>query len=67
MTRKIFSRLQVLVDEGEETNYWAVEFMTMFHMANDSALFRLHPQRSNPLYEGKMFISLTTGLLRTSP
>jgi hypothetical protein len=42
LTAKIYKRVPVLVDErkGEDGNPWGVSFMTMFHMANDSSLFR---------------------------
>lgn len=36
----IYRRLPVLVDERAEFNPWEVRFMAMFHMANDSHLFR---------------------------
>lgn len=42
LTRKIYSRVPVLVDEnkGEAGNPWGISFMAMFHMSNDSGLFR---------------------------
>jgi hypothetical protein len=42
LTRKIYERVPVLVEKatGEEGNPWAVRFSTMFHMTNDSHLFR---------------------------
>ena len=42
LTTAIYERLPVLVDrsEGAEVKAWAVQYSTMFHMANDSDLFR---------------------------
>jgi hypothetical protein len=42
LTKKIYRRVPVLIDEtkGKEGNPWGIRFMTMFHMSNDSHLFR---------------------------
>ena len=42
MTTAIYERMPVLVDrsEDEEVKAWPVEYSTMFHMTNDSDLFR---------------------------
>ncbi len=42
LTTAIYERLPVLVDRssGEEVKAWPVKYTTMFHMANDSSLFR---------------------------
>ena len=42
LTTAIYERLPVLVDRsgGEESKAWPVKYATMFHMANDSGLFR---------------------------
>ncbi|KUN22123.1 restriction endonuclease [Streptomyces antibioticus] len=42
VTLGIYRRIPVLIDraKGSEENPWNVSFMTMFHMANDSHLFR---------------------------
>ncbi|MBI3911208.1 MAG: N-6 DNA methylase [Armatimonadetes bacterium] len=42
LTRKIYERAPVLVDKskGEAGNPWGVRFSTMFHMTNDSHLFK---------------------------
>ena len=42
LTTAIYRRLPVLVDRsaGQELNVWPVKYATMFHMANDSGLFR---------------------------
>ena len=42
LTMAIYSRLPILVDRssGEEVKTWPVKYSTMFHMTNDSSLFR---------------------------
>ena len=42
LTTAIYERLPVLVDRssGEEEKAWPVKYATMFHMTNDSGLFR---------------------------
>ena len=42
LTTAIYERLPVLVDRssGEEAKAWPVKYATMFHMTNDSRLFR---------------------------
>jgi hypothetical protein len=42
LTTAIYGRLPVLVDRstGEEVKVWPVKYATMFHMTNDSGLFR---------------------------
>ena len=42
LTTAIYERLPVLVDRssGEEVKAWPVKYATMFHMTNDSGLFR---------------------------
>ena len=42
LTTAIYDRLPVLVDRssGEEVKAWPVKYSTMFHMTNDSGLFR---------------------------
>lgn len=42
IVRGIYERLPVLVDRssGQEVKTWPVKYMTMFHMTNDSHLFR---------------------------
>ena len=46
LTTKIYGRVPVLVreDGGAAGNPWGVEFLAMFHMSNDSALFRTGQQ-----------------------
>lgn len=44
LTRKLYRAAPVLVNEATGENPWGVSFMTMFHMANDSGLFRTREQ-----------------------
>lgn len=46
LTKKIYRSVSVLVDESrdEEGNPWGISFMAMFHMSNDSGLFRTFRQ-----------------------
>ena len=46
ITRRIYERHPVLVDRsgGEERRVWPVKYKTMFHMTNDSHLFRTAAQ-----------------------
>ena len=46
ITRRIYERHPILVDRsgGEECRTWPVRYHTMFHMANDSHLFRTAEQ-----------------------
>src|SRR5690606_15338493 len=58
LTKKIYARIPVLVDEskGREGNPWGVQFATMFHMSNDSGLFRTYQQM---LESGARFDGIT--------
>lgn len=41
ITKEIYRRVPVLIDENKEDgNPWGIKFSTMFHMSNDSGLFR---------------------------
>jgi len=46
LTAKIYARVPVLIDEtkGKDGNPWGLSFMAMFHMSNDSHLFRTAAQ-----------------------
>jgi len=65
LTKSIYRRVPVLVREAREdkpeANPWSISFSTMFHMANDSNLFRTPGDFPNgippdhlPLYEAKL-------------
>jgi len=44
LTRKIYERVPVLINEATGENPWGIRFATMFHMSNDSHLFRTRAQ-----------------------
>ena len=46
LTKKIYRRVPVLIDEskGAAGNPWGISFSAMFHMSNDSGLFRTAAQ-----------------------
>jgi hypothetical protein len=46
LTRKIYKNVPILIHEeaGETRNPWGVKFATMYHMSNDSGLFRTAAQ-----------------------
>ena len=56
LTRQIYKRLPVLVNEVARANPWGVSFKQgLFNLSGDSGLFRpTHSQHLVPLYEGKM-------------
>ncbi len=56
LMKKIYRRTGVLVREGDAgLNPWGIEYKTLFHMSNDSKLFRDEPAEDLlPLYEAKM-------------
>jgi hypothetical protein len=44
LTRRIYERVPVLVNETTGENPWSISFLRMFDMANDAALFRTREQ-----------------------
>ncbi len=60
LTKHIYRRVPVLIEEakGEAGNPWGVEFLAMFHMANDSHLFRTREELEAEGFrlEGNVFI-----------
>ncbi|MFZ5767235.1 MAG: Eco57I restriction-modification methylase domain-containing protein [Bacillota bacterium] len=58
LTRKIYERVPVLVNERTGENPWGIRFATMFHMSNDSHLFRTRHQlrRAGYVLEGNRFV-----------
>jgi len=55
LTRKIYQRVPVLVNERTGENPWGVSFLRMFDMSNDSGLFVTEPREGfERLYEAKM-------------
>ncbi|MEA5498368.1 N-6 DNA methylase [Limnoraphis robusta Tam1] len=56
LTKKIYQNVPVLENEETGVNPWGISFMAMFHMANDSGLFKNEVSDGLiPLYEAKMF------------
>jgi hypothetical protein len=52
ITKAIYRRVPVLIKEGPpEENPWHVKFSTMFHMSNDSHLFRTQEQLESQGFE----------------
>ena len=53
LTAKIYSRVPVLVEESKEDmgNPWGVRFLAMFHMSNDSGLFRTAKDLAEAAFE----------------
>ena len=60
LTRYIYRRVPVLINEGdaEKGNPWGIRFMAMFHMANDSRLFRERKEleRDGWALQGNLFV-----------
>jgi hypothetical protein len=58
LTRRIYSACSVLHNEQTGENPWGVRFFTMFHMTNDSHLFRTREQleTEDSLLEGNRFV-----------
>ncbi len=60
LTKKIYRRVPVLVNERTGANPWGIQFMAMLHMANDSGLFHTAPGEGLlPLYEAKLIHQYT--------
>lgn len=55
LSKKIYQRVPVLVREGRngvpEDNPWNIRFMAMFHMSNDSHLFKIYQELKSDNYE----------------
>lgn len=57
LSKKFYRNSSVLINETEKSgNPWGIRLGMMFHMANDSHMFRTEPHSSTliPLFEGKM-------------
>ena len=65
ITLGIYQRVPVLINENDPINGnpWEVSFMTMFHMSNDSHLFRTREQLENDgwLLTGNVFERVLNG------
>jgi hypothetical protein len=56
LTRAIYRRVPVLINEQTGLNPWAIDFLRMLDMANDSGMFQDAPgPELAPLYEAKLF------------
>lgn len=56
ITKKIYHQIPVLENEKTGHNLWGTSFMSMFHMSNDSNLFKSEFEKDLlPLYEAKIF------------
>lgn len=55
ITKKIYQRVPVLIREASgdspEENPWGIRFMAMFHMSNDSHLFKTYEDLTGESYE----------------
>ena len=62
IARKLYQRAGIFVHEGGGSNPWGVRFQSMFHMSNDSHLFRTKEQLEAEGYqlEGNAYIRKTT-------
>lgn len=58
LTRKIYERVPVLINEETGSNPWGISFMRMLDMSNDSGLFRTRVELENKGYElvGNRFV-----------
>jgi hypothetical protein len=55
LTKLIYRRIPIILNECTASNPWGVNFLSMFHMSNDSELFVSRPaEHYVPLYEAKM-------------
>lgn len=64
LTKKLYRAAPILIQEAvkvgnkivqAEQNLWGIEFATLFHMSNDSHLFKDMPEGDDlPLYEAKL-------------
>ena len=60
LTKAIYRRVPVLIEDGPpERNPWGIRFSTMFHMSNDSHLFRTREELEGEGWrlEGNRFVS----------
>jgi hypothetical protein len=60
LTKKIYRRAPVLINERTDANPWGVSFLRMLDMSNDSHLFQSAPGEGLlPLYEAKLLHQFT--------
>jgi len=65
ITKRIYHRFPVLINEETGENPWGITFMTMFHMSNDSGLFRTRDELEGNGFEmeGNTYRSRETSYL----
>jgi type I restriction-modification system DNA methylase subunit len=51
LTTKIYNRVPILINESTNENPWGVHFKSMFHMSNDSHLFRTRQELESDGFE----------------
>ncbi|HOW24509.1 MAG TPA: N-6 DNA methylase [Bacteroidales bacterium] len=58
LTARIYNKVPVLINEERGWNPWGVKFMAMFHMSNDSHLFKTEPELRSMGFElrGNRFV-----------
>jgi len=63
LTKDIYERVPVLVNEATGENPWGISFLRMFDMANDSHLFRTREELEEAGYElvGNRFVKWVSG------
>jgi len=63
LTKAIYRRVPVLVNEATGENPWGISFLRMFDMANDSHLFRTREELEEAGYElvGNRFVKRASG------
>lgn len=60
LTKKIYRKVPILIDEEKKWNPWSVSFMLMFMMNTDSYRFHTAPSTDRlPLYEAKLLHQFT--------
>ena len=56
LTKKVYRQVPILINERTDVNPWAIEYLRMFDMSNDSGLFRTEAASGSlRVYEAKMF------------
>ena len=58
IVKKIYKNSQVLINDEENSNPWGIKYYTMFHMTNDSGLFKTKEELEKKDYElqGNIFL-----------
>lgn len=69
LTKAIYERVPVMVDEARDENPWGISFLRMFDMSNDSGLFRTRDQLQQDGFHlvGNRFVRPSAGPRSPSP